>query len=538
MKRFQLVLVFILIIPLSGYSQNLYDTKVIQDIRIEFKNPQWRYLLDSMKLAGDDKRVHAIVTVNGTRFEGAGVRYRGSSSYIEGGAKNPFNIKLDYLDSAAHFQGYRSLKLSNLTDDPTYVREVLGYQIARKFFPAPGANFAKVYINGQFEGLYVNIESINKDFLDRHFDVSKTGEAKGFYKCTPYTDLNVRPEGCLKGKYAALVYEGKAAKCYEGIYEDKSGAGYKPLAELMRVLDEEPENIEQILDVERTLWMHAFNNVLVNLSSYSGKFSHNYYLFQQEDGRFVPIIWDLNLAFGTFKSTGEGLAPNVDQLAELEPRLHAKNPDKPLISALLKNPRYVKLYQAYLRTILREYFRNQKYLSEARIIQSLIRPILVQDENTYYSFDQFSRSLDETILPETAAIPGLASFMTQRTNFLRRHDDLTVVYPRVEIRKIESESLPPNGMNMEYKMQIRIRNRPSSAEFYYRIKGEETYTKLAILDDGIQDDKRAGNGVFGVSFQVQAGDIIQYYIKAFNDDAVRFEPQTYLMEPLEIQATP
>ncbi|MEO1434072.1 MAG: CotH kinase family protein [Bacteroidota bacterium] len=521
---------------LNAIAQDLYSTRVIQEIRIEFDQQDWRFKLDSFKLAGTDRRIPATVIINGEVFETAGIRYRGSSSYFEGNAKNPFNIKLDYSDSTASYQGYRSIKLSNLTDDPTYIREVLAYEIARDYFPAPGANYVKVYVNDEYEGVYVNIESINKDFLTKHFE---SPEGNALYKCTPYTNLKNRPEGCLKGQYSSLIFEGKSEKCYEGIYEDKGKTGYRPLINLIEALEDgSTEKIEQLLDVERTLWMHAFNNVLVNLSSYSGKFSHNYYLYQQENGQFVPIIWDLNLAFGGFRSTGEGAAPTLDMLPELSPRLHSQNPEKPLISALMKHQKYQKMYQAYLRTILRDHFRSQTYLSEARILQSLIRPIILRDQNSYFDYAQFSVSLDQQTGTGDKAIPGLAPFMTQRTNFLRRHEDLTILYPRVEIKKVEPKSLPPNGDLVAYEIQVRIRNRPTSAELYYRIKGNNAYTPIDLLDDGQQDDGRAENGTYGARLEVKAGETIEYYIKANNKDATRFEPTNYLMQPLEISAAP
>ena len=40
-----------------------------------------------------------------------------------------------------------------------------------------------------------------------------------------------------------------------------------------------PPVAEKVLDVDRALWMLAFNNVLVNLDSYSGAFRQNYYLY-------------------------------------------------------------------------------------------------------------------------------------------------------------------------------------------------------------------------------------------------------------------
>ena len=36
---------------------------------------------------------------------------------------------------------------------------------------APKANYAKLYVNNEYNGLYVNIESVNDNFLEAHFDL-------------------------------------------------------------------------------------------------------------------------------------------------------------------------------------------------------------------------------------------------------------------------------------------------------------------------------------------------------------------------------
>ena len=50
-------------------------------------------------------------------------------------------------------QGINKLKLSNVIQDPSFIREVLSYEIARKYMPASLANFANLYINDTLWGL-------------------------------------------------------------------------------------------------------------------------------------------------------------------------------------------------------------------------------------------------------------------------------------------------------------------------------------------------------------------------------------------------
>ena len=96
--------------------------------------------------------------------DSVGVKYKGNSTYNANNAKNPINIALDYVQANQDYQGFRTIKLSNGQKDPSFVREVLSYEIARKYMKAPQSNYAEVHINGVYHGLYVNTESINSDF--------------------------------------------------------------------------------------------------------------------------------------------------------------------------------------------------------------------------------------------------------------------------------------------------------------------------------------------------------------------------------------
>ena len=111
--------------------------------------------------------------------------------------------------------------------------------------------------------------------------------------------------------------------------------------------------------MDHALWMLALNNVMVNLSSYTGNHSVNYFLYRDNSGRFQPLHWDLNLAFGSYKNTGNGSDLELKGLQNLDPLLHADNPYKPLISQLLKEPLYKKMYLSHIRQIVEDNFSNE-----------------------------------------------------------------------------------------------------------------------------------------------------------------------------------
>jgi len=260
-------------------AQDLYDLDVIQRIDITFAESNWDALLDAQKAGNEDYIMAQSVAVNGEVYDSVGVKYKGNSTYNSRQVKNPFHIEFNTFKDQDH-HGYSDIKLSNVAKDPSFLREVLSYEILRNYMDAPKSNFANVYVNGTLIGLYSNSEAINKDFVKDRFGSKKNT----FFKCNPI-------EGARPGStdFPDLVYLGTDSVEYYPSYELKSDEGWADLIHLCDTLANETASIEQILDVDRALWMLAFNNVLVNLDSYIGGFAQNYYLYRDDIGQRLPL---------------------------------------------------------------------------------------------------------------------------------------------------------------------------------------------------------------------------------------------------------
>lgn len=506
-------------------SADFFSTDKIQDIKITFKEEKWSYFLDSLRFNGYGL-LEGTVEINGQKFENAGVRYRGFKSFTPGASRNPLHIVLNHKNKDQNIQGYHVIKLSNTLRDPSMVREVLGYEIARSFMPAPKANYAKVTINGKYYGLFANIESVEEEvFLKRYFNL--TGENAFFKVNQDAGDRTVA--GCKNNIYGSLEYDASPA-CYENNFEKISSHGTQELMELARILNEEPGNIETILNVDVTLWMLAFNNITVNLSSYTGQHSVNYYLFRDANGRFCPILWDMNLAFGSFKNIGSGSDLKPKALQELDPLLHADNVTKPLISKLLENPDYKKTYLSHYRTILQDYFISGKYESRARQLQSQIRPDFVNDPNKAYEVTEFDKSLTETI-GKKSKIPGIVELMSKRTAFLKTHPELSIFPPDIQNVRVETRQ-PLSSKRVEnFHITAKVDKFPKRVVLHYRLDGKGEFSQVSMLDDGKNDDGVVSNNIFGITIVPQNGEqTIEYYIMAENPGLISYSPAAYMWE--------
>ena len=105
LKRF-LIFIFAFLLQINSFSQSdFYDTDTVREIRLYFYQSDWDYLLDSFYVVGDNDRILADLTINGSTYDSVGVRYKGFSSVSVNRVKNPFNIKLDYIIDGQDHQG-------------------------------------------------------------------------------------------------------------------------------------------------------------------------------------------------------------------------------------------------------------------------------------------------------------------------------------------------------------------------------------------------------------------------------------------------
>ena len=504
----------------AAFSQSFYDINTIQDIRIVFAESNWDALLDAQASSTEDYIPAQSVTINGTVFNNVGVKYKGNSTYSASRIKNPFHIELDTYENQ-DYQGYTDIKLSNVYFDPSFLREPLSYAILRQYMHAPLSNYANVYVNGTLIGLYVSSESISKKFVDNHFYSNNNA----FFKCNP-----IGGAGPGSSSYPNLAYLGANITSYQPAYEMNSDAGWEDLVTLTNTLANNINSIEMVLDVDRALWMLAFDNVLVNIDSYIGTFKQNYYLYKDDNGRFNAIVWDLNMSFAGFTQTGTiglGSSTAKKQMTHL---LHVNDAAWPLVQKLLAVPKYKRMYLAHFRTILEENFTNNSYLTTAQSYQTLINAAVQADPNKFYTYAQFQSNLNTDV----NSTIGITNLMGGRVTYLSTLADFTNVRPTISAI-VPSVALPL--INSDVFISANIINCNATGAFLgYRSDEEFPFVKTQMYDDGLHGDGAAGDNVYGAAMNVSNA-FMQYYIYAENNNIGRFSPDRAEHEFYTLNAT-
>ena len=528
MKKLLLIL---LCLPFFGLSQILYNPQDLYDapgglfdedslrvIDLEFYNPSYHSYLINSWYYNPDERIPAKLTLNGIIYDSVGVRYKGNSTFClpndNSNPKVPYNIDMNYFIDGQDLLEYNKMKLANAWMDPTFVKQIVSSNIYRRYLPTGESSLVKLYSQDSYVGLYVNDESINKQFLKKHFD-EKSGP---LFKCdniVRFCDTAGAPSAIMPPN---LYYEGIDSTLYYDIYDMKSDAGWQELVELLRTIRYDFSNIDSVLNVDRTLWAFAVNQVLLNLDCYNTYYVHNYYLYQTKDGLFQMIPWDLDNSFvgailGSFWpwSTAYEYDPYFTG-----PPLGGVAPwdERPLLYQLLNDPHYRKIYTAHINTIIEESLDTSEIRNNINNLQALAYNAATQDYNKLFSMSDYFYNV-ESALWTGWSFAGIMSTIDERKQYLLSHPEISLAAPSIDNIFINNNLVTAQVSNANA-----VEFMATTSEY------NSKFQSFIMLDDGTNGDVVANDGTYSVIFPFQVNGIeVKFYIRSENNDAIKLNPQ-------------
>jgi len=360
-------------------------------------------------------------------------------------------------------------------------------------------NFAQVYVNGQYLGLYSNTETVNKSFCKRHFG----SKDNTFVSCTPVNSPTVATKSNLR-------YISDNQSDYEDSYVLKVGK-WADFITLCNTVTNNSSALETIMDIDKFLWYLAFNNITVNLDSYVGVYSQNHYLYQNSEGRFMTIPWDFNMSFGGFNNIGAGnriSQLNTTQRQQLALDVHKDDDYWPMIKNIYNNDRWKKMYLAHCKTIYKDYFENDTYLQSVQKWQSLAEQSVGADVNKFYSLNAFYNSLIDDYAVNGYAVNGIKTLMDVRKTYLSALPEFSAVQATLYER-----ALGYDNSNITFTVRA---NDADKVFLYYRKKedGNNAFSSAEMI---------LSNGTYTATL-LRETDITEYYFYAENSTIGTFLP--------------
>ena len=493
-------------------AQDLFDDSVVRDLRIDFYDDNYDAFLNQSWEEETKLRLPAKINFDGILLDSVATRYKGNSTYFiprdGGNPKLPWNLDMnDLIDQ--ELLGYNKVKLANGMFDPSMIREVMSYDIYRTYMPAPRANHLNVFVEDEYLGVYINTESINRQFLKRHFDENDGA----FFKCDPTSQFG----GAEAFLPPDLFWYGSDTSEYLKRYELKSDLGWQELVGLIDVLNNDPGNLESVLNIDRFLWYAAVSNCVANLDSYTGLYVHNYYLYKTEDGLWQFIPWDASESFigillnNQFVSREEMY--NWNPLLEIGPL----GVPRPMLEYVADHPVYRKQYFAHIKTILEESIIEEQLRSRGQSLHEVIGADMENDNNAFFQFgDLFMESnLEQNTDLVFLAVAGIINTALTRKDRLLNLPDLKFDFPEI----IAFESIEGTVDQDELVKFTGIVENANQVELRYSTNGLASH--FTSISSSVSND-----GSFSITMpSFEVGTKVDYYLRVQNDSAMVLEPR-------------
>ncbi|MCH2126745.1 MAG: CotH kinase family protein [Pirellulaceae bacterium] len=304
-------------------------------------------------------------------IDNVGVRYKGnSSSNPNQRHKRSFLVKFSEFQEGCRFLGLERVALDNGIQFGSLFSEPLITAILRDLeIKASRCNYARLYLNGKYHGLYTNVERIDTTFTRTHF--SGSGALYKNHLGGPGCNLEPLPQD-----FNPAVGDGLA-------FKPKSSAAHKDARDVLELIDRinKTPDEEFAAVMEATIDMDGFLKTMA-VMLYSGAFDqltgwnpHNYYLYhdpQSERWHYLP--WDLDVAFA---DNAFGRIPVIAGWHAAWPL--ASRPTSPLVRRIIENPQLRSRYRREANLILEKYFHPRVLLSKLDANYARIKKDLAAD---------------------------------------------------------------------------------------------------------------------------------------------------------------
>ncbi len=279
--------------------------------------------------------------------DSVGFRLRGNTSRVS--QKKSFKVSFNAFTSGG-WRGLDKLNLNGEHNDPTIMRSKMAWDLFRDFgVPASRANHVELYVNDVYFGLYVNVEHVDEEFLDRYFET----ESGNLYKALWPADLaRVGPTG---DSYRPTSGDRRPYDLTQGASDAE---GYDDLATLINVINSTSNSgfggaIERVFNVNGFLKALAVTALTGSWDTY-WFLKNNFYLYNNpRTGRWDYIPFDMDNSFGIW---WDGIWPglnwnNRDIYAWGHP-----SEDRPLTRRIMAVPEFRERYTYYIRELLDDLF--------------------------------------------------------------------------------------------------------------------------------------------------------------------------------------
>lgn len=428
------------------YAKHLFDQSTVHKIEITMDG--WDDFIDNCT---DEKYRACAVTIDGEAQGTVGIRAKGNTSLSSmaqyDNDRYSFKIEFDHYQKKKTYRGLDKLSLNNIIQDATYMKDYWSYTFMNQMgLASPLCSYTEIYVNGEYWGLYLAVEGVEKAFLERNYgedygelykpDSLSFGGGRGNGQAFDMQDFEQKLQGDDTEEQAAadenaandnaaptmpqdiqrpmrinrgdfkqgggmgsmgssdvkLQYIDDDPDSYANIFDNaKTKVKKKDQARLIAALKKLSEGDTSAVDTDAVAMYMAVHNFLCNGDSYTGSMVHNYYLYEK-DGVMSMIPWDYNLAFGGF--TGGSDATGTVNTAIDTLVSGGDDSDRPMAGWITASEESLTLYHEKYQQFIDTVFASGWFESEFDRVSAMIAPYVEKETRAFYSYEEFQTAAD------------------------------------------------------------------------------------------------------------------------------------------------
>ena len=429
-----------------------------------------------------------------------GFRLRGNTS--RGAAKKSFKVSFNTFEPGRKWHGLEKLNLNGEHNDPSISRSKINWDLLRQFnIPASRSNHVEVYINGNYYGLYLNVEHTDEEFVESRFG-NKNGN---LFKCLYPADLD------YKGSNPDLYKEEHWGRRAYDLKTNTASDDYSDLAHFIDVLNNS-SNAEFLCEMEKVFNIYDYLKILV-VDVFTGNWDgypynqNNFYLYHNtETGKFEYIPYDLDNTLGIDWIGRDWANRDVYDWSQ-----HGDNV-RPLYTRIIDNEELKDQYSYYFNEFIQHYINNDFY-NKLEDMRAKLEPYVINDP--YYPLD-YGYDIDDFNASFGEATGGHVAYGIELYCNTRKYSALS----QLEVNNIDpvikyiSHIFPLPGEDLWVKAFVEDEDASPAVSLLYRINGGALQS-VVMHDDGNHQDGEADDKIYGgVVLNIPWNTTIDYQVSA------------------------
>lgn len=435
--------------------------------------------------------------INRDTIDPVGFRLRGNTSRVS--KKKSFNISFKKFISGGKLYGLEKLNLNGEHNDPSIMRAKIMWDIMRKWeIPAPRANHVRVYINGNYYGLYLNVEHIDEEFVMNRFG-NKDGN---LYKCTYPADL---------------VYKGNDPNLYKFLsgdtraYELKINESIDDYTDLANFIDKlnRTANDNLACSLDEVFNIYDYLKVIavdIFCGNWDGAIynKNNFYLYHNtKTNKFEYIPYDVDNTFGI---DWFGIDWGKINMYLWQP---GGTQYRPIYNRILNESKLRRQFSYYAYQLINNSINIEELMQSIENRKNMIAPYVLID--SYYTKD-YGFYYSDFLNSFTSAFGrhvkyGIYPYLQTRKESMNQQVELFTMMPVIKYiahQRGENQSI-------SFKAKVEVAVAPAKVYILYAVDNYSFMQKeMLLMNDGFYSYTLDGVGSNQkVSYQIKVLDAIQ-----------------------------